>query len=211
MEQEVLQITIAKISAISALAGSVIGALATLASTWLARRMQEKGSISIFCRLVASVPDGKEFGIYQSGSGSGLIMRVPMWIEVCNTSGISRFVRDVNVVGCIGKKEVCEFIQFQGNNLGKENEILYGDNQAYTFVVEANSTKRFQCEFAIKQYDLPEESRLIDSLSIRYYDEKNKKHVNQFYKITDNPVWSIRRFDYKKQWFEASKKKRKML
>lgn len=207
MNQEVLQVIIAKISALAALGGSVIGALATLASTWLAKHMQEKGSVSVFCRLVASKPDGREFGIYQSGDGTGMIMRIPMWIEVCNTSGISRFIRDINVVGCIGKKEVCEFIQFQGNNLGKENEILYGNNQAYTFVVEGNSTRRFQVEFAVKQFELSEEDRNIDSLWIRYYDEKNRKHIKEFYKITDNPIWSIRKFDYKKRWFEASGKK----
>ena len=207
MEQELLQITIAKISALSALVGSIIGALATLSSTWLTKKLQEKGKVSVFCRLVASLPDGREFGIYQSGDGTGMIMRVPMWIEVCNTSGISRFIRDVNVVGCIDKQEICEFIQFQGSNLGKENELIYGDNQAYTFVAEGNSTKRFHVEFAIKQSDLSEDSRNINSLRIRYYDEKNKKHTKEFYRITDNPVWSIRKFGYKKQWFEASGKK----
>ena len=41
MNQEVLQITIAKISALAALLGSFIGALATLASTWLGQRLRE--------------------------------------------------------------------------------------------------------------------------------------------------------------------------
>ena len=207
MDQEVLQITIAKISALSALAGSIIGALATLSSTWLTKRLQEKGNVSVFCRLVGSLADGKEFGIYKSDDRSGLVMRVPMWVEVCNTSGISRFVRDVNVVGCIGKREVCEFIQFQAYNLGEQNQVIYGDNQAYTLVVEGNSTRRFQVEFAIKQVEISEKDRNIDSLWIRYYDEKNRKHIKEFYKISDNPVWSIRKFDYKRRWFEVSGKK----
>ena len=89
-----------------------------------------------------------------------------MWIEVCNTSGISRFIRDINIVGYIENKEVCEFVQLQGTNLGKKDETVYGDNQVYTFVVEENSTKRFYTEFAIKQFELQEENRNINRLSL---------------------------------------------
>lgn len=207
MNQELLQITIAKISALAALLGSFIGAFATLASTWLGQRLRECGKVSVFCRLVGSKSDGREFGIYQSGDGTGMVMRVPMWIEVCNTSGISRFIRDINIVGCIGKKEVCEFVQIQGSNIGKENEDAYGDNQSYTFVVEGNSTKRFYTEFVIKQFELSEEVRNFNCLRVRYFDEKNRKYTKEFYKITDNPLWLIRKFSYKKQWFEAREKK----
>lgn len=205
MEEQALQILIAKISALSALAGSIIGALATITSVWLNKKIQESGKVKVFCRFVASKGDGKEFGIYNAGDGSGLIMRVPMWIELCNTSGISRYIRDINIVAFKDGKEISEFTQFQGQNIGKENELSYGNNQAYTLVVEANNTMRFNVEFSLKESDI--ENIQIDTLKMRYYDEKNKCHFKELYKISDNPVWSIRKFEIKKQWIEVSGRK----
>ncbi len=47
----------------------------------------------------------------------------------------------------------------------------------------------------------------MNSLRIRYYDEKNKKHTKEFYKITDNPIWSVKQFNYKKTMVRSKREK----
>lgn len=130
---------IALISAGAALLGAIIGALASLATIWLNKKIQSHGKILLYAKIVNSKdPIGKPWGFYKIKNKSELYMQVPIWLDVCNTCGISRIIRNVNLYAYANKNEVAVFTQIQRIGDGKE-AILLGNNEAYTFVIPSNS------------------------------------------------------------------------
>ena len=80
------------------LIGAVIGAVAAIASTWVAKKLQTVGKVSLFAKMVYSKgPVEKACGYYHCQNESGLYLRIPLWLDIVNTSGISRIVRKVTV------------------------------------------------------------------------------------------------------------------
>ncbi len=171
------------ISAGSGLLGAVIGAGATLLSTWLARRIQKNGKVTLHIKNVHS-KNGvhNTCGFYVSQNKSGLFMEVPVWVDVCNTSGVSRVVRNVNLHAYYQQQEVAEFKQAQATT-DNGKYIPLGENEAYTLVVPADSARRFNMEFMLHEEDLDQESKEFDELILTYFDEKNRIHAYHFLDI----------------------------
>lgn len=90
--------------------GSVIGAAATLLAAWMTKKMQISGKLTLHLKMVHTKGAiNKPWGFYRSQLKSGLYMRVPLWLDVCNTSGISRIVRNIKKVLYIIKEQRCYF------------------------------------------------------------------------------------------------------
>lgn len=175
------------ISAGAGLTGAVIGAGATLLSTWLTKKIQTSGKVTLHVSLVGSeAGDGTTCGFYSGGIGEGLIMRVPVWLDVCNTSGVSRIVRNVSLFAYYNKKLVAEFAQIQAVDIGGKRKML-GDQGSYTVVVPGNSARRFSMEFMVKEQDVSKENKQFDELVFTYFDEKDK--INAFHFIDVQNCW----------------------
>lgn len=171
------------ISAGSGLVGAIIGASATLLSTWLAKKLQVAGKVTLHVALVGSATgDGITCGFYSGHFDNGPIMRVPIWLDVCNTSGVSRIVRNVSMHAYYNKKHVAEFAQIQAVDIGKKRMGL-GDQESYTVVVPENSAKRFSMEFILKRQDVSTKDKQFDELVLTYFDEKNKIKAFHFMNV----------------------------
>ena len=165
------------VSGVIGLSGAVIGALATLVATWLTRKMQASGKISLFAKMVYSKSSAdKACGYYRSQMGPGLYLRIPLWLDIVNTSGVSRIVRNVNLYACSDKKEIASFTQIQRIGDG-ESAILLGNNEAYTFVIPPNSACRFDVEFMLAERDMSADEKEFDEIVLSYFDEKNRIHA----------------------------------
>ena len=140
---------IALISAGAAILGSIIGAAASLLAVKKKKKIQASGKISLYVKIVHSKSTSHlPWGFYKSRQKSGLYFQVPLWLDVVNTCGISRVIRNFNLYAYKEKTEVASFIQVQRIGDG-ENAILLGDHESYSLVIPANSTRRFDLEFIL--------------------------------------------------------------
>lgn len=195
---------IALISAGAALLGAIIGALATLASTWLNKKVQLSGKVSLYAKIVYSKGKvNRSWGYYRSQNKTGLFMQVPIWLDVCNTCGVSRILRNVNLYAYSGKEEIATFTQIQRVGEGEET-ILLGDNESYTLVIPANCARRFNLSFILHEEDLPADKKAFDELILTYFDEKNNIHAFCFAKPND--CWVEGTLRIEKQWISLDKK-----
>lgn len=195
---------IALISAGAAILGSIIGAVATLLATWLSKKVQMGGKVSLHAKMVYSKDDIHQlWGFYNSGMGNGVFMRAPIWLDVCNTCGVSRVIRNVNLYAYSNKKEVAAFTQVQRTGSG-DNAIPLGDNESYTLVVPANSARRFSLDFILKKKDMPENQESFDELILSYFDEKNCIHAFRFTEV--EKCWVPGPLKMKKEWITFDKR-----
>ena len=185
------------VSGIIGLSGAVIGALATLVATWLTRRMQKSGKVSLFAKMVYSKSCvNKECG-YHDTQEDGLYLQIPLWMDIVNTSGVSRIVRNVNLYAYSKKKELATFTQMQCIVNNGETYVL-GDNGAYTFVIPPNSACRFDVEFMLKETELSPDEKEFDEIVLSYFDEKNRIHA--FHLINIDFCWIEKKIPMEKQW-----------
>lgn len=195
---------IAIISAGAALLGSLIGAIATLLGTWLTKKMQESGKVTLFVKPVFSHSDIKNWsGFYRSQTKNGLFLQIPVWLDVCNTSGIPRIVRNINLYAYKGKKEIAPLTQIQRIGDG-EKAILLGDHESYTLVVPANSARRFNLEFMLHEQDIMSDQKDFDELILSYFDEHNTIHAFHFSKV--DSCWVESQLSLTKEWIPMEKR-----
>jgi hypothetical protein len=107
-----VNLKLAFISAGAALLGSIIGAIATLAATWMGKKIQHNGKVRLFAKIVHSKGKINEaWGFYKNDDDLGLYFTIPIWLDVCNTCGVSRVIRDVNLIAYLGGREVASLIK----------------------------------------------------------------------------------------------------
>lgn len=141
------------LSGVFALLGAVIGVVGSLSTVFLTKAVQKHGNITLHARIVGSRIDAahRTWGYIQTDQG--ISFHVPLWLDICNTSDVSRIVRNVNL--CIVKDRtiVADFTQFQGNGIDprEPNTTIVGNAGAYSFVVPPNSVLRTEVEFGIKK------------------------------------------------------------
>lgn len=81
---------------------------------------------------------------------------------------------------------------------------MLGDHGAYTLVVPANSSRRFEMEFLLKKSELPPCQKEFNKLILSYFDEKDKIHAFHFEKI--NSCWVPGPLDMTHKWFKLDRK-----
>ncbi len=195
---------IALISAGAALLGAIIGALATLATTWLNKKVQSSGKVSLYAKMVYSKGNiNRPWGYYKSENKRGLFMIVPIWLDVCNTCGVSRIVRNLNLYAYAAKDEVAAFTQIQRIEDGKK-AILLGDNESYTLVIQANSARRFDLNFILHEQELPTDKKAFDELILTYFDEKN--NIQAFHFVKPSHCWLEGALRIVERWITLDRK-----
>ena len=195
---------IAIISAGAALLGSIIGAIATLLGTVPTKKIQESGKVTLHVRPVYSHSSDKRWsGFYRGQTNMGLVLQITVWLDVCNTCGIPRIVRNVNLFAYKNKKEVAELIQIQRSGDG-DTAVLFGDHESYTLVIPANSARRFDLKFMLKEQELSSENKEFDELVLSYFDENNRIQAFHFAKV--DSCWIEGPLALEKTWKTMNKR-----
>lgn len=181
------------ISAGAGLLGAVIGASATLLTTWLNKKMQTSGKIALYARIVhLPAANNQTWGFFSNKEGK-LYMQVPVWLDVCNTSGISRIVRNVSLTALCKGKEIATFLQIQRYDTTK-----FGEDESYTLIIPANSAKRYSLLFVLDEKEIEEENKDFDELILTYFDEKDIIHSFHFAYV--DTCWIIGALPREKKW-----------
>ena len=186
------EITIAIISAVAALLGSFIGAAATIFSVWFSKKINQSGKLTVFIKATISrsqINNGP--GFYEGDSNMETVLEIPLLVDVCNTSGEPKIVRNINLVAFNNKVEVAELHQVQWITVNNE-KIVMGDNESYTFVVPEKSARRLDMEFVLSSKDLSG-YKTFDEIVLRYYDEKNRLNAYHFFHLEN--CWKSGRLD----------------
>lgn len=192
------------IAAGTGLIGAVVGAGATLLSTWLTKKLQTSGKVSLFAKIVhLPTGDHRTWGYYPCEKKQGLYMMVPLWLDVCNTSGIPRILRNVNLSAYSDKKEIAPFTQMQRSGDG-EKAVLFGEQESYTLVIPANSAKRFDLVFMLHEAELMSGEKDFDKLILTYFDEKNQIHA--FHLAAIERCWVRGSLPKPKEWMALSRR-----
>lgn len=183
----------ALLSAGAALLGALIGAVATIATTWLNKKLQHTGKVRLFALIVCFEPTQEPWGFYYIDGV--LHFQIPIWLDVCNTSGVSRIIRDVNLYAYLGDKEVSAFEQAQAYG---EKRVALGDNESYTLVIPANSARRFNMLFTLSENELSSENKNFDEVVLKYFDETNSIHA--YHLTKPEKIWKQGSLKSVKDW-----------
>lgn len=199
-----INLQIAIITAGAGLIGSIIGAVSTLLAVIITKKLQEQGLVTLHVKLVHTKDAiHNPWGYYKSQSKAGLYLQVPLWLDVCNTSGVPRVLRNVNLYAYNNKNEVAAFTQIQ--SIGRQDNLVkLGDNESYTLVIPANSARRFDLCFMLHEQELPKDGRHFDELILTYYDEKNVIRAYKFVEV--EKCWVEGALPPIKNWITLSKK-----
>ena len=157
--------------------------LILLIQVLIERILSNRGKVRIYIKSVYSKGTQKPWGFY-SLDGKKLFI-VPLWIEIHNTKSVRQIVRNINLVLYNNKKKVAKMTQL--SHFEKSKELFsYGENGAYSFLLEANEIKRFVLEFIIFQKEF---NTNFDEVRISYFDSKDKYHEFKIFDI-DEP-WTV--------------------
>lgn len=143
---------------ISSLMGGVIGFIASMCVLIAEKAWDKLGSLKIFYRIISGgKEDAEKFGTAQSTDGSNVFI-IPMVFELQNTTNTTSVIRDVSINLYYQGRYIDKMIQvgkFENNENSKE---YGGENQTYSFVVDAKSIRKIYGTFmyASKRENLEE-------------------------------------------------------
>lgn len=164
------------------LIGAAIGFISSIGTTIVTELMKRQGKVKLYYKIVFSkVSNGRTWGF--QNSSSGLVFEVPLWIELLNTSNTVRVVRDLNILLYRNGKELGEMKQ-----ITNVNDTWYGEEGAYSFVLQPRSMNSYNLEFLINKKDMGEDFQ-FDEIRLRYFDEKDNKHLLKL--ITIERCWEL--------------------
>ena len=180
------EFTLLVYSALFSLIGSFIGfLLQVIVSTILSNR----GKVKIYIKSVYSKLMGRPWGF--EDSVSGLVFTVPLWIEIHNTTAKKQIIRNLNLVLYKNNSQVAKMTQMNSyEKLGQT--LFYGDNGAYSFLIDAYEIKRFDLYFSIYKKEVSDD---FDEVRISYFDSKDKYHEFKIFEISEPWVVSKNKID----------------
>ena len=180
------EFTLLVYSALFSLVGSFIGfLLQVIVSSILSNR----GKVKIYIKSVYNKLSGRAWGF--EDSVSEMFFTVPLWIEIHNTTAKKQIIRNLNLVLYKNNSQVAKMTQM--NYYEKSNQtFFYGENGAYSFLVDAYEIKRFDLYFAISQKEFNSD---FDEVRISYFDSKDKYHEFKTFEITNPWVVSKNKID----------------
>ncbi|MBP1044420.1 hypothetical protein I6N95_25765 [Vagococcus sp. BWB3-3] len=165
----------------------IIGALISLVTTlcvqliqlYISNYQKNKGKINIYFKSVYSSITSKPWGIDKSSNG--IILLIPLWIEIQNTKGKNEIVRDLNLFLYKDNKRIKNMVQVTHTS-NSEKTDYFGDEGVYSFLLEPESIRRYKLNFTIKMSDVNEE---FDRIKIGYFDTKDKYRESILFETPD--------------------------
>lgn len=184
MSQEIKTLIV---GAIISLVSTIIG---LFSQTILQAILKNKGKVKIYYKKVYSKFDSSSWGFRKEG-----VFSVPLWIEFHNTKEKREIIRNLNLQLFLKGKKITNMTQISGCEQADGKEVKYGNNGAYSFILEPTSISKYDLHFMIKKEDVEGN---FDEVKLSYYDSKGKHHQLDFIKI-DKP-WKISKELIDRDW-----------
>lgn len=183
---------------LSTLVGGAIGFVASIVALITEKLWDRAGRLKVFYVIRSSHQNAVDtFGTSDSSDGPTFV--VPLVFELQNTTNTTRVMRDVSVLMYKDGKYVDEMLQI--GQVGKKDEKCHeygGDNQSYSFVVQARSIHKIYGTYVYAPGFDPAKKQDFNEIRLRYFDEKNKAREYHI-RYIDNP-WDQRDMDGDENW-----------
>lgn len=130
---------------------------------------KNQGKVKIYRKIVYSkFIQNQTWGF--STSTEGLHFSIPMWIEIHNTKNKNEIIRNFNLALYNNGEKVSMMTQLNHGNINGEN-LFFGDNGVYSFLVSPESIERYDLYFMVKKKDFEYN---FDEVRVSYYDTRDK-------------------------------------
>lgn len=187
------------------LISALISIIVSCVSSWITLSLPKLKKPKIYVKFVGSRITESLSSLGYIKTAHGLSLHVPLWLDICNTTGVSKIIRNISLLAYKDSNFVAEFSQCQGNtnNPNKPGAIILGDEGAYTTVVPANSSKRLILEFDLLQGSIAPGTNQFNKLWLSYYDENDRQL--RYYLIDVDASWIKGTLVSPKQWITLDK------
>ncbi len=187
------------------LISALISIIVSCVSSWITLSLPKLKKPKIHVKFVGSRLTESLSSLGYIETTHGLSLHVPLWLDICNTTGVSKIIRNISLLAYKDSNFVAEFSQCQGNtnNPNKPGAIILGDEGAYTTVVPANSSKRLILEFDLLQGSIAPGTNQFNKLWLSYYDENDRQL--RYYLIDVDASWIKGTLVSPKQWITLDK------
>ena len=180
------EFTLLVYSALFSLVGSFIGFLLQVI---VSNILSNRGKVKVYIKSVYNKINHQPWGF--DTTVTGLIFAVPLWMEIHNTTAKKQIIRNLNLVLYKEDKQVAKMTQI--NHYEKSSQtFFYGENGAYSFLIDSFEIKRYDLFFAIYQKEVDGD---FDEVRISYFDSKDEYHEFKIFEITEPWVVSKNKID----------------
>lgn len=172
--------------------GAVIGFISSVGIVVVQRLLDRAGKLEIYVKVVNDRPTGTYTWGFQKNV-DGILLTVPIWIEIQNLSNSNRILRDINLVTAVGGRELTKMVQ--SNRIGGRNPYMYANDGSYSITIGGREIENIECNFFLKaSSNVP----CFDEIWLRYYDEKNCVHKFSLGNVEGD--WSVKEFPRTGEW-----------
>lgn len=180
------EFTLLVYSALFSLVGSFIGFLLQVI---VSNILSNRGKVKVYIKSVYNKINHQPWGF--DTTVTGLIFAVPLWMEIHNTTAKKQIIRNLNLVLYKKDKQVAKMTQI--NHYEKSSQtFFYGENGAYSFLIDSFEIKRYDLFFAIYQKEVDGD---FDEVRISYYDSKDEYHEFKIFEISEPWIVSKNKID----------------
>lgn len=180
------EFTLLVYSALFSLVGSFIGFLLQVI---VSNILSNRGKVKVYIKSVYNKINHQPWGF--DTTVTGLIFAVPLWMEIHNTTAKKQIIRNLNLVLYKDDKQVAKMTQISHYEKSSQT-FLYGENGAYSFLINSFEIKRYDLFFAIYQKEVDGD---FDEVRISYYDSKDKFHEFKIFEISEPWIVSKNKID----------------
>lgn len=193
------------------LISALVSIIVSCVSSWITLFLPKLKKPKIYVKFVGSRLTESLSSLGYIETTNGLSLHVPLWLDICNTSGVSKIIRNISLFAYKDKDFIAEFKQCQGNaiNSNKSDAVTLGDEGSYTTVIAANSSKRLALQFFLFQSDFSPGINQFNKLYLSYYDESGD--LTSYYLTDIKANWIEGTLSHPKQWISLNESRRVLL
>lgn len=193
------------------LISALVSIIVSCVSSWITLSLPKLKKPKIYVKFVGSRITESLSSLGYIKTTNGLSLHVPLLLDICNTSGVSKIIRNISLFAYKDKDFIAEFKQCQGNtiNSNKSDAVTLGDEGSYTTVVPANSSKRLTLQFFLSQRDVSMGVNQFNKLYLSYHDEND--NLLSFYLTDIDATWIEGTLVHPKQWISLNESRRVLL
>jgi len=184
------QVALLLVGALISLISSVIG---YSAHQLLQATHNKTKKVKLYKKIIYSTAfQNKTWGFQQSSNG--LLFSVPMRIEIHNTKNTVEIIRNLSLILYNNNKKIGRMVQIEKSG-NTENEIYFGNDGKYSFLIQPQTIERYTLQFIIKHTDL---NSNFDEVRIQYYNTKDKKR--EYHLLDIHNCWIVQQNTSDKDW-----------
>ncbi len=186
---------------LSTIIGAAIGFVSSIGIIVVQRLFDRAGKLEIYAKVVNDHSTSSYTWGFQKRA-DGILLSVPILIEIQNLSNSTRILRDINLLLVSGGKEIATMVQGTKVDLEDRGVYFYANGGSYSLSIAGGEIKRIDCHFLLKsRTDVPH----FDEIKLRYFDEKNRPRKFSLGKVEGD--WCIKEFPRNEDWIKLREEK----